>query len=238
MVGHAARVQRQVSSAEPVIAQLAPCPMRTRPARRSPKRIPRCSMRRRRWGCWATMVRPRRSQRRAGGRRDERDDPRDAAQGRDAGPVSRGGDEGLRRAQDLPFFGLDRSRATPAATPLTTEQVAAMAFSYWRDRDAGIERPLWNCALTKRADRRQCMKQQVLLSAVPVAAATVPAAVPVAKGPEDLGGVRRKGEAVSGGGRHPQTHRHPGLGPGSTGPPGGRLEPLASPGRWTRNKSG
>lgn len=93
------------------------------------------------------------------------------------------------------FSGWTEAAATPAATPLTTEQVAAMAFSYWRDRDAGIERPLWNCTLTKRADRRQCMKQQVLLSAVPVAAATpVPAAAPVAKGPEDLGGVRRKGD--------------------------------------------
>nr|WP_241769015.1 cell wall hydrolase [Sphingomonas melonis] len=98
------------------------------------------------------------------------------------------------------FSGWTEAAATPAATPLTTEQVAAMAFSYWRDRDAGIERPLWNCTLTKRADRRQCMKQQVLLSAVPVAAPTaLPAAAPVAKGPEDLGGVRRKGEAVSGG---------------------------------------
>ena len=93
------------------------------------------------------------------------------------------------------FSGWTEAAATPAATPLTTEQVAAMAFSYWRDRDAGIERPLWNCTLTKRADRRQCMKKQVLLSAVPVAAATaVAATAPVAKGPEDLGGVRRKGD--------------------------------------------
>lgn len=94
------------------------------------------------------------------------------------------------------FSGWTDAAATPSAPPLTTEQVAAMAFSYSRDRDAGLERPLWNCALTKRADRRQCMKQQVLLTAVPVAVA-MPTPVPT-KGPEDLGGVRRKGDAAIG----------------------------------------
>lgn len=94
------------------------------------------------------------------------------------------------------FSGWADAAATPAAPPLTTEQVAAMAFSYSRDRAAGIEKPLWNCTLTKRADRRQCMKQQVLLSAVPVVAAT-PTPV-AAKGPEDLGGVRRKGDVAPG----------------------------------------
>ena len=66
-----------------------------------------------------------------------------------------------------------------------------MAFSYLRDRDAGVERTLWNCARTPRPDRRQCMKQQVLLTATPVTAATpVPAATPA--GPVELTGVRRK----------------------------------------------
>ncbi len=74
----------------------------------------------------------------------------------------------------------------PASLPLTADQVATMAFSYYRDADAGIDKMLWNCTLAKRVDRRECMKQQVLLTAVPVA-----------KEPEVLGGVRRKGNAPS-----------------------------------------
>ena len=89
---------------------------------------------------------------------------------------------------------------TPTAAPLTTDQVAAMAFSYLRDRDTGVERTLWNCTRYPRPDRRQCMKQQVLLTAVPVAAATpTPVATPVA----ELGGVRRKGDTVGRGGEAP-----------------------------------
>jgi hypothetical protein len=78
--------------------------------------------------------------------------------------------------------------ATPASLPLAPEQVAAMTFSYWRDRDAGVEKTLWNCAQARRPDRRQCMKQQVLLTMPAVA----PAAVPAAKAPDVLTGVRRK----------------------------------------------
>ena len=70
--------------------------------------------------------------------------------------------------------------AAPMGLPLTPAQVGSMTFSYWRDRDAGIEKTLWNCAQVHRADRRQCMKQQVLLTAAPVAAS------------DPLGGVRRK----------------------------------------------
>ena len=79
---------------------------------------------------------------------------------------------------------------TPTSLPLTPEQVASMTFSYLRDRDAGLERTLWNCAQVRRADRRQCMKQQVLLTALPAPAATP---TPV-KAPEVLDGVRRKAE--------------------------------------------
>ena len=75
--------------------------------------------------------------------------------------------------------------ATPAGLPLTADQIATMAFSYYRDRDAGIDKMLWNCALTKRPDRRECMKQQVLLTAAPAA-----------KAPEALDGVRRKRDAA------------------------------------------
>lgn len=71
--------------------------------------------------------------------------------------------------------------ATPTSLPLAPEQVATMTFSYYRDRDAGIDKMLWNCAQAKRVDRRECMKQQVLLTATPVA-----------KDADVLDGVRRK----------------------------------------------
>ncbi len=79
--------------------------------------------------------------------------------------------------------------ATPTSLPLAPEQVATMTFSFYRDRDAGIDKMLWNCAQTKRVERRECMKQQVLLTAMPVPK-------PVAKDAEVLGGVRRKGDAT------------------------------------------
>ncbi len=81
---------------------------------------------------------------------------------------------------------------TPGALPLEPDQVATMTFSYLRDRDAGIDKTLWNCTQVQRPDRRQCMKQQVLLTAVPAPAATP---TPAVKTTEDLGGVRRKGES-------------------------------------------
>lgn len=88
---------------------------------------------------------------------------------------------------------------TPAALPLGPDQVAAMTFSYLRDRTVGIERTLWNCRQVKRASPRECMRQQVLLTASPAPAATpvpapTPAAVPKAatqRSIGELGGVRR-----------------------------------------------
>ena len=94
------------------------------------------------------------------------------------------------------YAGWSDAAATPKASPLSPEQVASMTFSYWRDPDAGIDKTLWNCVQVKRTDRRQCMKQQVLLTAVPVAAPTPAATTAAVKGPEDLGGVRRKGEVA------------------------------------------
>lgn len=75
---------------------------------------------------------------------------------------------------------------TPRGLPLAPVEVATMTFSYFRDRDAGVEKSLWNCAQVRRTDRRQCMKTQVLLSGAPPGGAA-PAA--------ELDGVRRKGEA-------------------------------------------
>ncbi|WP_375403271.1 cell wall hydrolase [uncultured Sphingomonas sp.] len=82
----------------------------------------------------------------------------------------------------------DRSR-TPTRLPLNTAQVAGMSFSYLRDRQAGIERKLWNCRETKRPVPVQCMKLQTYIPA----GETLPApATATARGPEALGGVRRR----------------------------------------------
>lgn len=51
---------------------------------------------------------------------------------------------------------------TPIRLPLEQGQVAAMAFSYLRDRAKGYDKPLWNCAIFKRTQSRECMKVQVM----------------------------------------------------------------------------
>jgi hypothetical protein len=57
---------------------------------------------------------------------------------------------------------------TPGALPLQASQIAAMSFSYLRDKAHGYDKPLWNCGEFRRADLSQCMKLQVLVP-VPVA---------------------------------------------------------------------
>ncbi|CUS45048.1 MAG: cell wall hydrolase [Pseudomonadota bacterium] len=97
---------------------------------------------------------------------------------------------------------------TPGALPLQPTQIAAMSFSYLRDRARNYDKALWNCTEFKRTDFSQCMKLQVL---VPVArqadtfkleslAGTTsvsppPVATTIRPVPE-LSGVRRKVEAV------------------------------------------
>ena len=77
-------------------------------------------------------------------------------------------------------------RDTPLALPLRPDQVATMTFAYLRDRVAGVERTLWNCQQIPRADKRQCMKVQVL------APAPLPSPSATPKGPVELDGVRRR----------------------------------------------
>jgi spore germination cell wall hydrolase CwlJ-like protein len=80
---------------------------------------------------------------------------------------------------------------TKAATaiPLDLAQMAALSFSYMRDRASDYERPLWNCRQFKRADTTQCMATRATMTAVPSPAAVAPA-TPAATA--DLNGVRRK----------------------------------------------
>ncbi len=81
--------------------------------------------------------------------------------------------------------------------PLSDEQIAALSFSYLRDRAAGVEKTLWNCAEFPRKVPAQCMKRQAM-RAVPVAAATVaPADTAAMAVVPELNGVRRRPGAVT-----------------------------------------
>jgi spore germination cell wall hydrolase CwlJ-like protein len=99
---------------------------------------------------------------------------------------------------------------TPAALPLQPTQIAAMSFSYLRDRSHNFDKALWNCGEFKRPDLTQCMKMQVLvpvtrqpenfrLENLPGAARATPPPVtpPLKPGPDGLAGVRRKAETGS-----------------------------------------
>ncbi|WP_375428127.1 cell wall hydrolase [uncultured Sphingomonas sp.] len=77
---------------------------------------------------------------------------------------------------------------TPARLPLNTAQIAGMSFSYLRDRAVGVERQLWNCREHKRPVPAQCMKVQAF---IPAGELLIDQAAP-ARGPQGLGGVRRR----------------------------------------------
>jgi len=48
--------------------------------------------------------------------------------------------------------------ATPRVPADADRARGSMSFSFLRNRDAGFEKPLWNCTQFKRNDPRQCMK--------------------------------------------------------------------------------
>ncbi|MEG3164327.1 cell wall hydrolase [Sphingomonas sp. PB2P19] len=79
--------------------------------------------------------------------------------------------------------------------PLNDDQIAALSFSYLRDRAQGYEKTLWNCTQFKPVAGRQCMKRQ-LIRATPVPPSPVAdtgAETPAA----ELEGVRRKPAPVT-----------------------------------------
>ena len=86
------------------------------------------------------------------------------------------------------FSGWTDKARTPTALPLGAQQIAAMTFAYLRDRPAGLERTLWNCAQVPRPDRTQCMKVQVYQPAP----TPTPTTSPTPGGPAELDGVRRR----------------------------------------------
>jgi len=50
---------------------------------------------------------------------------------------------------------------TPKKLPLEEADIAAMSFSFLRDRRNGFEKALWNCADFPRANHHQCMKARI-----------------------------------------------------------------------------
>ncbi len=108
---------------------------------------------------------------------------------------------------------------TPTGLPLDQGQIAAMAFSYLRDKAHGYEKALWNCAQFQRTSKGDCMKLQVLTTPAIGVAGTATAAGAKAQGatpvtgkpgitpppvsftmkpatPDGLGGVRRKADTT------------------------------------------
>ena len=77
---------------------------------------------------------------------------------------------------------------TPTRLPLNTAQIARLSFSHLRDRAVGIERSLWNCRESKRPVPAQCMRVQTYIPAGELLLDQAPPA----RGPQALGGVRRK----------------------------------------------
>ncbi|WP_022682978.1 cell wall hydrolase [Sphingobium bisphenolivorans] len=76
-----------------------------------------------------------------------------------------------------------QSGSAPRGLPLTDENMEAMAFAYIHNSATGLQRSLWNCGKTQRANKDECMRQRI-----PAAGATeAPPAAPPA-----LTGVRRK----------------------------------------------
>jgi hypothetical protein len=49
------------------------------------------------------------------------------------------------------------SALMPKGLPLEPQERAAMAFSYLRNRAAGMQKSLWNCALFPREDKKECL---------------------------------------------------------------------------------
>jgi len=81
--------------------------------------------------------------------------------------------------------------STPSRLPLSSQQVASMAFSYLRDERQGFAKALWNCNRFERPSPLQCMRAQPLAASTPEPA---PPAIDSAAAPAPLAGVRRRGE--------------------------------------------
>lgn len=75
-----------------------------------------------------------------------------------------------------------RSGTAPRGLPLSSQDLETMAYAYIHNSVTGLQRSLWNCGLTPRADKEECMRQRI-----PAAAGA-----PAAASPAPLAGIRRK----------------------------------------------
>lgn len=75
----------------------------------------------------------------------------------------------------------------PTGFPLGNDQLGSMIFSYIHDSNSGLQRALWNCAQSPRANKNECMRDRDAAASVERAGKddTVPTLPP-------LSGVRRK----------------------------------------------
>ncbi|GGB31255.1 hypothetical protein GCM10011380_20780 [Sphingomonas metalli] len=87
------------------------------------------------------------------------------------------------------YLGWTDAKSVPATGAPDAAQLAAMSFSYLRDRPAGLERTLWNCTQFPRTRPGGCMRRQPLPGPSPTPTSAI--ITPVMKGPPELGGVRR-----------------------------------------------
>ena len=71
--------------------------------------------------------------------------------------------------------------------PLTANQIAALSFSYRRDRSTGDDRMLWNCVEFPTTAPAHCLKRQLLVNDTPSAVLPAPVSAP-------LDGVRRRSD--------------------------------------------
>ena len=92
------------------------------------------------------------------------------------------------------FMGWTDTDQMPFTASMSPVQMAAMSFSYLRDRTSNLERTLWNCTEFKRPSG-QCMKRSAVRVPPPVDDDAADAVAP-SPGPAELKGVRRKPAAA------------------------------------------
>ncbi|HKY81378.1 MAG TPA: cell wall hydrolase [Sphingobium sp.] len=79
-----------------------------------------------------------------------------------------------------------RAGEAPTGFPLSGDQMESMAFAYIHNASTGLQRSLWNCSQSPRANATECMRRSL---AAPAAAPHPPAKV---EATPPLTGVRRK----------------------------------------------
>ena len=54
-------------------------------------------------------------------------------------------------------FAWDDAASAATALPMTDREIKSEVFAYALNRDSGFERSLWNCTVTPRANREECL---------------------------------------------------------------------------------